>query len=467
MTDLTSSARDIASAVRAGSPTASEVVAAHLDRIAEVNPRVNAAAVVLDDQARAAAEALDARIAAGEEPGPLAGVPISVKENIDLTWSATTNGLTWATDAVPAENATFLQRLLDAGAIPVARGNMPDFGFRWDTDNDLYGRTLNPWDPSRIPMGSSGGDAVMVATGMATAGIGNDYGGSLRLPALAAGIAALRPTTGRIPSHTRSAVPMSMTEQLYATNGPLARRVDDLDLLFGVMHGADDADPLSVTAVHPAAYDGPRRAAVCLDPAGQGVDPVVARSITRAAEALVAAGWDVTEAEPPSVARATELWEQLAYAEVIDLFQPGGLPGPLSEGSRYWYTLVNREVPLLDSTKAYSDGWAERLVIAAAWRRFLSEHAVLLGPVSAGSVPAIGFDVSSHDAAREMVRNHRLTVTASLLGLPAAAVPTGVEDGAPQSVQIIASSFRDHVALAAARDVEAALGASTPIDPRP
>jgi len=198
-TPVPASAAGIAAAVRSGDVSAVETVEAHLERIARVGPGVNALTVVFADRARAAAAQVDAALAAGHYPGPLAGVPISVKENIDLTWSATTNGWHGLAHAVPARDASIVRRLREAGAVPVGRGNMPDFGMRWDTDNDLFGRTVNPWNRERSAGGSSGGDAVSVATGMSALGVGNDFGGSLRLPAYAAGVVGLRPTQGRVP----------------------------------------------------------------------------------------------------------------------------------------------------------------------------------------------------------------------------------------------------------------------------
>ncbi|SHN20165.1 amidase family protein [Cryptosporangium aurantiacum] len=467
ITQLT--AVQIADAVRAGTLTATAVVDAHLARIAQVNPDVNAVTVVLADRARAAAAELDTRIAAGEDPGPLAGVPISVKENIDLTWSATTSGLPFFADLVPRSNATFVQRVLDAGAIPVARGNMPDVGLRWDTDNDLFGRTLNPWDRERVPGGSSGGDAVAVATGMVAAGLGNDYGGSLRLPAHAAGIVALRPSAGRVtaPSREADGGPVSLSLQAFAVNGPLARSVDDLDALFAVLHGADDRDPLSVTVPHPSSYAGPRRAAVTVDPVGWGVEPQVADAVRRAADALVAAGWDVEEVEPPQVDRAATLWRQLSATEMAPaLLTPGAFPGPLSDGTVRYFRDNVAGVELLDTSAAYQAAWAERFAIAAAWRAFQSRYPVVLGPVVTERMPLIGYDLSGPEAVTAQWRSHRLLVTANFLGLPAVAVPTGVTDGAPQGVQVIAALHQDHVALAAARAIEAAGTPLTPVDVR-
>ncbi|GAA3384832.1 amidase family protein [Cryptosporangium minutisporangium] len=461
-------ATQIADAVRSGTLTAGAVVDAHLTRIAEVNPAVNAVTVVLADRSRAAAAELDARIARGEDPGPLAGVPISVKENIDLTWSATTSGLPFFADLVPRANATFVQRVLDAGAIPVARGNMPDVGLRWDTDNDLFGRTRNPWDATRVPGGSSGGDAVAVATGMVAAGLGNDYGGSLRLPAHAAGIAALRPSAGRVTAPSREdGAPVPLSLQAFAVNGPLARSVDDLDALFTVLHGADDRDPLSVTVPHPSSYDGPRRAAVTVDPAGWGVEPQVVDAVRRAADALVAAGWEIDEVEPPQVDRAATLWRQLSATEMAPmLLTPGVFPGRLSDGTVRYFRDNVAGVELLDSSAAYQAAWAERFAIASAWRAFQSRYPVVLGPVITERMPLVGYDLSGPEATTAQWRSHRLLVTANFLGLPAVAVPTGVTDGAPQGVQVIAALHCDHVALAAARAIEGACAPLTPVDPR-
>ncbi|MFC4065229.1 amidase family protein [Actinoplanes subglobosus] len=465
VTELT--ATEIAAGVRDGRLTAAAVVDAHLTRITEVNPQVNAITVILGDRAREAAAALDARIADGQDPGPLAGVPITVKENIDLTWSATTSGLPFAANHVPAAGATFVDRLLAAGAIPVGRGNMPDFGLRWDTDNDLFGRTINPWDRTRVPGGSSGGDAVAVATGMAAAGLGNDYGGSLRLPAHAAGITALRPSAGRVAAPGRGAEPLPLSLQLMAVNGPLARSVADLDLLFGLMNGADDFDPLSVTVAHPSGYDGPRRVAVTADPAGWGdVDPGVTAAVRSAAGALAAAGWEVEEAEPPAVDRCATLWRQLSSTENAPmLLTPGLLPGPLSEGTVTYFRDNIAEVELLDSSAAYQGAWAERFVHAAAWRAFHARYPVVLGPVTTQPMPVIGYDLSGPAAATALWRAHRLLVTANFLGLPAVAVPTGASGRRPLGVQVIAGLHRDHIALAAARDIEAAFPALTPIRP--
>lgn len=459
---------ELARAIRGREVSARQVIDAHLERIAQVNPVVNALTVVFVERARMLADEVDAALEAGDDPGPLAGVPFTVKENIDLTWSASTQGWPFLHDAVPGADATMVRRLLEAGAIPIARGNMPDWGLRWDTDNDLFGRTLNPWDASRVPGGSSGGDAVAVATGMTPLGLGNDYGGSLRLPAYAAGVCALRPSAGRIPAPMREVhEPVALSLQLFAVNGPIARCVDDLDTAFSLMHGADGSDPTVATIPHPSGYDGLRRVAVARDPLGWGVDPQVAAAVDRAASALDDAGWELVEAEPPMIEEAATLWRQISTTEMVGAFQPGALPHPLSHGSTQYFLDNATETQVLDSSQSYGGAWARRLVIAAAWERFQAEHPIVLGPVSARRMPEIGFDLAGPAATTQLWRDHRLLVSVNFLGLPSVAVPTGLDaEGSPTGVQLIGPRNGDHVALAAARVVESALGTLTPVDAR-
>jgi len=204
------------------------------------------------------------------DAGPLHGVPFSVKENIDLTWSASTSGLPLLKDAVPEADATDVARLRAAGAIPLIRTNMPDLGMRWHTDNALFGATLNPWDATRTPGGSSGGEGAAIATGMTPFGLGGDYGGSVRQPAHANGICGLKPTPGRIPVWKPCPGIFPFTAQAFLVDGPLARTVDDLDLVYSLMRGPDGIDPLTVPALDDPFPDAPRRVAAVTDPGGSG-----------------------------------------------------------------------------------------------------------------------------------------------------------------------------------------------------
>ena len=197
------SASELAVAIRNRDCSSEEVVRAHLERIDAVNPRVNAVTMILAEEALNAARRADEQVASGAEPGPLHGVPFTVKENVDVVGTPTTSGVVMLGASMPQRDAPVVAHLRAAGAIPIGRTNLPEFGLRYHTDNDLHGATRNPWDESRTPGGSSGGEAAAIATGMSPFGVGNDMAGSLRYPAQCCGIASFRPGFGRV-SRVRS-----------------------------------------------------------------------------------------------------------------------------------------------------------------------------------------------------------------------------------------------------------------------
>ncbi|KJL41495.1 amidase [Microbacterium trichothecenolyticum] len=458
------SATAMAAAVREGELTAQEVVEEHLARIGRIDPGVNALTVVFADRARSAAAEIDAAVKAGRDPGPLAGVPISVKENIDLTWSATTNGWRGLADAVPARDAAVVRRLRDAGAVPVARGNMPDFGMRWDTDNDVFGRTLNPWNRARSAGGSSGGDAVAVATGMSGIGLGNDFGGSLRLPAYAAGVVGLRPSLGRVPRAAVREQPVALTLQQFSVNGPMARRVDDVALALGVMQGWDADDPVSIAApaVRPDAV--PRRVGVVRDPAGLEVDPDVAAGLDRAAASLARAGWEIVDAAGPLLEEAAVLWRRLSCTDMLISLDPAALGLPLGRSATQFLRDSTAAARPYESAREYAQAWARRAVIAAEWRRLQVEVPVILGPVSMSRMREPDYDLGGQEAADRAWRDLWLTVVVNFLGLPALALPTGLgADGMPTGVQLIGPMFGEDVLFEAGRAVEAGVPALPPV----
>ena len=446
----------IAAEVRAGRLSAAEVLDAHLTRIAERDPELNALPVVFGDRARREADALDDARAAGADPGPLAGVPFSVKESIDLTWSATTQGWRGLADARPAADAVVVRRVRAAGGIPIGRGNMSDFGMRWDTDNDLFGRTRHPSDARRTVFGSSGGDAVAVAAGMVAIGLGNDFGGSVRLPASAVGVCGLRPSLGRVPRAAVTDGPVMLTLQQFSVNGPLARSVDDLALALSVLEGRDDDDPVSID-VRPA-RDLPRRVAVTREPPGGETDTDIRAGVDRAAAALSAAGWEVVDVDPPHLEEAAVLWRRLACTDMAISLDPRELPMPLGRSATAFLRDSTAAAQPYTSADDYARAWARRAVIAADWRRLQRDHPVILGPVATARLPLVDFDLGGGEAATAAWRMLRLVVAVNFLGLPAVSVPAGTDrDGLPVGVQVIGPMHGDEWALAAARDIEGAL----------
>ncbi|HEY4028226.1 MAG TPA: amidase [Candidatus Dormibacteraeota bacterium] len=457
-------AGELAAAIRERQVSSREVVEAHLGRIEEVNPHVNAITRVLAEEALLAAADADRRLAAGEEVGPLHGVPVTIKENVDVAGHPTTQAVAAMAGAVPAVDAPHVAHLRAAGAIPLARTNLPDFALRWHTDNAVYGATRNPWEASRTAGGSSGGEGAALATGMTALGVGNDLGGSLRWPAQCNGICSLKPTQGRIPSASAiEPVDPPISIQLMAVQGPMARRVADLRLALEVMSRPSPRDPWHVPA--PLAGDPPAapvRVAVVTDPGGLGVSSQVAAGVRRAAEALSAAGYAVDEVEPPDVARAAETWLNLLCVDLRIMWQ---VMGPLvsDDANRFMGMLLSTS-PVLDSP-AYLQAFVARQAIARAWAEFQQEHPLIVAPIATDPPFVVGADLTE-EGIRAIQASMRMVVAVNLLGVPAAAVPVGVADGLPQAVEVIGPRFREDLCLAAAGAIEEACGLLTPIDPR-
>lgn len=457
-----------AAAVRDGEISAVELVDSHLERIAEVNPQVNAVTQLLAERARETAAHTDRRRAAGEELGPLAGVPFTVKETTAVDGVPTTLGTAHFRDMVAPADAPPVARLRAAGAIPIGHSNMPTLVLAgMHTRSELFGDTVNPWDPSRTPGGSSGGDAVAVATGMAALGLGNDSGGSIRIPASFCGVTGLKPSSGRFPADHRvlGQDDPGPASQMLVTDGPLARTVADLRLAYEALAGTDPRDPRAVPVpLYGEPLPRPVKVALVADPGGHGVHPTVLGAVRAAAGALRDAGYDVREvADVPRLDEALEIYGRITVTEfapswpvVRKLLGRGG--------DRYIQMAMEKHPPANAAQLTKLMGaW---LGIRRSWAEFLDEFPLLLGPVF--TEPPVEPGLESRDrAGRERVADGmRLCTVTSFVGVPAVAVPTGVGDGLPSGVQIIGRAFREDLCLAAAQEIEDRLGVLTPIGPR-
>ncbi|WP_431991575.1 amidase [Streptomyces albogriseolus] len=462
-------AADQAAAVRSGEISAADLVDSHLERVAEVNPRVNAVTQLMADRAREDAARTDRRRAAGEALGPLAGVPFTVKETTPVEGVPTTFGLPRFRDLVAAADAPPVARLRAAGAVPIGHSNMPTLVLAgMHTRSELFGDTVNPWDPSRTPGGSSGGDGVAVATGMAALGLGNDSGGSVRIPASFCGVAGLKPTPGRFPADHRVLGPEDPgpASQALVTDGPLARTVADLRLAYEALAGTDPRDPRAVPVpLDGAPLPGPVRVALVADPGGRGVHPVVREALTAAADALSDAGYDVREmADVPRHDEALEAYGRITLTEFAPTWP--AVRQLLGDGGDRYIQLALERTPPADAAELMRlmGSW---LGIRRSWAEFLDACPLLLGPVF--TEPPVEPGLESRDAAgRERVADGmRLCTVTSFVGVPAVAVPTGIRDGLPCGVQVVGRAFREDLCLAAAQEIEDRLGVLTPVDPRP
>jgi amidase len=460
----TKSAVELAALVREGATSASDIVEAHLERIDEVNGALNAVTTTLGESARAGALAIDHSIASREAVGPLAGVPFTIKENIDVAGSSTTWGCAAFAGQIASDDAPAVARLREAGAIPLARTNMPDFALRWHTESSVAGHTVNPWDASRTPGGSSGGEAVALATGMTPLGLGNDLGGSLRIPSQMCGTAALRPTMGRVADGaiTEPSVP-PMSLQFMNCQGPMARRVADLRVALRIIAAPDARDPRWVPApIDSGSLGAARRVAVMRDPLGAGLDAHVAAGVDRAAAWLSDAGYDVVDAEPPQLADAFGLWFDLLWADFPGIWSL--IESIAGDGLRAFVEAIRANGGYYDvDVERLGAAWIARHRIGAAWSQFAREHPIVLAPVCCERAWLVGDDIKR---AGDIAFAMRAILPVNLLGLPSCAVPVGADEGLPQGVQLIGARFREDSLLDAAEVIEECTPVFAPIEPR-
>ncbi|MGW7489516.1 amidase [Streptomyces sp. NPDC054786] len=461
-------ARAQAAAVHSGEVSAVELVEAHLERIAEVNPAVNAVTQLLAERARGEAAQTDRRRAAGDRLGPLAGVPFTVKETTGIEGVPTTYGAERFRDAVAHCDAPPVARLRAAGGIPIGHSNVPTLILAGiHTRSELFGDTANPWSGAVTPGGSSGGDGAAVATGMAPLGLGNDSGGSVRLPASFCGIAGLKPTYGRFAAdHRLGPDDPSFAAQVLVVDGPLARTVGDLRLAYEVLAGADPRDPRAVPVPpYGEPLGHPLKVAKVTDPGGRGVHPVVRRAVESAAEALRDADYEVCEvADVPRLEDALDAYGRMTLTEFATTW-PVVKPLLGEGGHRYIERAMAKSRPV--ELAEYLRLTGVRMGLQRDWAAFLDEYPLVLGPVFTDPPFAPGEEVWDEEGHQRVQRALRLCTATSFVGVPAVAVPTGVVDGLPYGVQLIGRSYREDLCLAAAEAVEQRLGVQTPIDPRP
>jgi amidase len=456
------SAVETARAVAAKEASAEQVVAAHLARKAEANPAINAVVVDLGDQALAAARAADAAQARGEPLGPLHGVPVTVKINVDVEGQANSNGVPGLANLIAPSDSPVAANFRKAGAIIIGLTNTPEFSLRAFTGNPLHGQTLNPWDPAVTCGGSSGGAGASVASGIGAIAHGNDIGGSLRWPASCNGVVTIKPTLGRVPAFNASAgVERPPMAQLMSVQGPLAREVADARLGLRALAQRDPRDPWWV----PAPLEGPPpsrpiKVALAAIPDDLDTDPRVMALIRAAADHLADAGYAVSEVELPDLTATWQLWCDLISTEIATV-----QIGPMRElGSPDFVRALEgilAMATILDEA-GYMQGVAYRARVLRQWLALLEDHPVILAPVSVQPTPAFDADLKGDAAVRRIFRNdQRFLGAISVLGLPVAVVPAGLVDDHPVGVQLIASRYREDLALDAAQAIEDRVGVLT------
>jgi amidase len=453
-------ASEIARAIRTKDLSAIEVTRATLERIAAVNPRINALPEVLADQALAAAREADQKVTRGEPLGLLHGVPVTTKVNADQAGCATTNGIVKFADNIASVDSPPVANLRKAGAILMGRSNAPAFSLRWFTDNDLHGRTLNPWSAAVTPGGSSGGAAAALCSGMGALAHGNDIGGSIRYPAYVCGVVGLRPTIGRVPAfNSTAAEERGLCGQLMAVQGPLARSVADARLGFQAMAAFDARDPLWVSApvvLVPEPED--TRVALFHTVPGRATDASVMLALSQAAAWLSDAGYQVEEAAPPDYQEACDLWRKLLFEELRRSKDAFNSLGDAALRTTIDYSL--RSTPELDRD-TYLLLFSRRNAVARAWSLFHERYPLLLMPVSLRAPVPIDEDIVSYERAQALTDAQGPLLCTAMLGMPGMSVPTGLVDGLPSGVQLCGWRHHEELILRAAEVIERCAHAPT------
>jgi amidase len=449
--------------IRSKKVSAREAATAALARLDAVNPKLNAVIDHRPAEVLAEATAVDARIARGEDPGMLAGVPVTVKVNIDQAGFATTNGLKIQKDAIAKDNSPVIDNLRKSGAVILGRTNCPAFSYRWFTTNLVHGDTKNPRDPSITPGGSSGGAGSAVAAGIGHIAHGTDIAGSIRYPAYANGVHGLRPTVGRIAAFNAALPERTIGAQISAVSGPLARTIADLRISLAAMSGFDPRDPWWV----PAPLEGVRRekrAALCLDPDGLDAVPEVKAAVADAGKRLERAGWTVEEvtAIPPLREAAewqTKLWLGDSYEAQLAAAEREGDPGALA-------CLRGNKTKVFPFDAAdFSKALVRRATLSREWLMFLEKYAVLVMPVS-GELPFPDHLDRKDDASFARVWKAQLAqIAIPFMGLPGLTVTTGLVGRVPVGVQVVSGRYREDLCLAAGEAIEAGGVPASPVDP--
>jgi amidase len=448
------SAGEQAKAIREKQISSEELVRACIKRIEEVNPKLNAVVQLLATTALEQAREADKALAKGEIRGPLHGVPFTLKDAIETEGVISTGGTLGRASYVPKEDATVVKRLRAAGGILLGKTNCPEFGWAWESDNLVYGRTSNPYDLSLSPGGSSGGESAIIAAGGSPLGLGSDAGGSVRFPAHCTGIAGIKPTSGRVPRTGHFPGPGGTLDALWQI-GPLARSVADLNTLLPIIAGVDWRDPAIVPMPLGDATKVDLEALRVAFHTDNGIETATRETIEtvkNAASALEASVTAVEEARPRGLEQTYEIY--------LGLFTADGGAG-LEEllemaGTKKVHPLMQRALDLQRSSAKSMAAFGALIGQWDAFRRsllsFMEEFDVMVCPVCS-------FPGMAHGSTYDRLSAFSYTMTYNLTGWPAAVVRAGSSrEGLPIGVQIVARPWREDVALAVAAKIEKALG---------
>ena len=448
-------ATEAARAIRQREVSSEALTQSHLERLESANPAINAVVNTTRELALAQARAADTAVAQGGPLGALHGVPITVKQNVDLTGYPNANGVPAMANLLATEDAPVVSNLKSAGAVILGQTNTPEFSMRFVTDNPLHGLTLNPWDKEITCGGSSGGAAAAVAAGIGTIAHGNDIGGSLRWPAHCNGLATIKSTNGRVPAYNPSApTERPFMTQTFSTQGPLARSVEDVRISLQAMAQGDARDPYWVPAqLHYADDASPCKVALAKIPADMDCDPHTIAKLQESAEWLKEAGYTVEEHELPALDRVWELWSLTVLAEMQITMGEKMLSVVSNDFKTVWNNYSS--MVKIPDFELFLSAQAERMAHIRTWSLFLQQHPLILAPVTTARTPGPRADLDPATGAHHILHKQlRFTTALNTLCLPAATVCAGLLGGHPVGVQVIGAKYREMRCLAAAQVIE-------------
>lgn len=448
------SAVELSGAIRDSRISASDAVSSVVERIRTENGHLNAIVVDQTDAALEQAASYDEILKKDGPIGPLHGVPVSIKINVDQKGTANSNGVTAFKDIIAPDDAPIVRSLRKAGAIIVGRSNTPEFSFRPTTVNELHGRTYNPWDDNHSAGGSSGGASSAVAAGFCPIAHGNDIGGSLRFPAYQTGTVTVKPGQGRVPAYNPSgAEERSLLAQLMSVQGIIAREVRDVRLATRVLMQPDPRDPMQV----PVPFDGPAveqpiKVAFCRETNGYKIHPAVQAALEGAAAELEKAGYVVEEASPPMIPEAAAEALPALYAD-CEIFIGDAIQKYGSADIKKVFDFYFENYPPTDAVGLLRS-MSRRTRYMRAWNLFLEEYPLVLTPFMMRPGFTWNEDVESSACVKDIFDSSVYSWLINFLGLPASIAPAGYHEELPLSVQIIGRRFREDLTLDAAECLE-------------
>jgi amidase len=442
----------LASAIRAKNVSSEEVVSAYLKQIEIVNPKLNAIVQLTAEEALRQAKEADILLAKGEIRGPLHGVPMTVKDSLDTSGVLTTWGTAGRRSYIPKEDATVVKKMKEAGAILLGKTNTPEFTMAFETENPIYGRTNNPYNKKLTPGGSSGGEAAIIAACGSPIGIGSDTGGSIRVPSHFCGLAGIKPTSGRV-SRAGHAIPYGQLMDSFTQLGPIARYVQDLDLILTIIIGVDGIDPFVIPMPLKNYKDlnlNGMKAAIITNNKIVAPDEETIKVLNTTAKVFSEAGVKINEIHPSGLEEAFNI-----FTGILFRWDGGDLIRLLLD--RAGTSIDESTLGLLLSDSRMSS--MELLHLIEMWDNFrqkvnsyLNKYDLILSPVNA-------YHSMPHGISVDNIESFSYTMTFNLTGSPAGVVRAGTSnEGLPIGIQVAAQPWREDLVLASLHHIEQAFG---------